>query len=142
MNIFLVIVFSILAGVAGRMGGSGKYPRQVRVVGVPFLCTLLAYILGCHNYLILFISMVLMVVAISTYWDFLFGYDNFWFHGFMLGIATAPIAYVTGEWIGFIALVAIRTVFIGLWCKFVGWDVAEEFGRYASLPLTTPLLFI
>ena len=138
--ILTIILFSVACGVLGRMGGSGKYSRLTRVIGVPFLCTLLAYILGCHNYLMLLLSMGLMVAAISTYWDFLFGYDNFWFHGFMLGIATLPIAYDTGHWLGFVALVAIRTIFIGLWCKFVGWDVAEEFGRYASLPVTVLLI--
>jgi hypothetical protein len=80
--------------------------------------------------------MGLMIAAISTYWDFLFGYDNFWFHGFMLGVSVAPIAYATGHWWLFLALVIVRTVFMGAWSKFIGWDVLEESGRYASLPTT------
>lgn len=131
------MLFSIACAVTGRMGGSGRYPRQVRVIGVPFLCTVLAYILGCHNWLMLILSMGLSIGSISTYWDFMFhDTDNFFMYGFMLGIAAAPIAYATGHWWLFVALVALRTLFIGLWCKFVGWDVAEESIRYASLPAT------
>lgn len=132
----IIILFSIACAVLGRAGGSGNYPRQVRVIGVPFLCTILAYILGCHNWLMLFLSMGLMIAAISTYWDFLFGYDNFWFHGFMIGVSAAPVAYASGYWLYFLLRVAVLTCFIGLWCKFVGWDVLEESGRYASLPAT------
>lgn len=137
MNVIIAVVFSLLAATAYRAGGSGRYPRAVRVVGIPLLLALQAFLSGVHSWWVL-LSIPLTIGAISTYWDFLTGgeYDNYWLHGFMLGIAAAPIAYVSGHWWLFIARCFILAVFMGVWCAIWKWDIAEETGRGFVLPAT------
>lgn len=139
MSMISTVIASILCAVLYRMGGSGNYPRQARIVGVPAVTCALAFILGCHSWWLL-LAMGLMVGMLSTYWDFFFGFDNFWFHGFMLGVAAAPIAYVTGHWLGFALRCVIMAVFMGVWCKVWKWDIAEETGRGAIIPATIFLI--
>ena len=76
--------------------------------------------------------------AFSTYWDEVFGYDNFAFSGWMVGLALAPICIIDyGLW----WVVAIRVIGLAViwWAlnKFLpkkvwiwGRDVVEEFSRY------------
>jgi len=60
----------------------------------------------------------------------------------MIGLSLAPVAHVTGHWFGFGLAVAISTLWMGIWSKIWNWDVAEEFGRYAILPLVVLLLTV
>ena len=141
--IIVSIIFGLLAGVLYRCGGSGRYPRYLRVIGVPALTTLLSLILGCHNPIALAVFFGLMVASISTYWDFAFkDWDNYWVHGFMIGISAVPIAYITGHWWMFVFRCIGLAVFMGIWCYGIfEWDVAEEVGRGFVIPSTMFLLF-
>ena len=146
MTILTLIIASILCGVLGRMGGSGNYPRQVRVVGIPAtLCMLSGYLALTNNIQVnivcLVITLGLLCASVSTYWDWIFGYDNFWFHGFMIGLSFAPIAF-PNHWLGFAISTILCTLWMGFWSKIWNWDIAEEFGRYAILPFCVWLLFI
>ncbi len=126
---------SLLCGILGRMGGAKGFNTKYRDLGIPLIATLLLLFLGIRNPLALFLSFGLMFAASTTYWDFLFGYDNFYAHGFFIGIATLPIAVVIQHWFGFFCMVTLYTIWMGLWSKIIRWDVAEEFGRYAIIPL-------
>jgi hypothetical protein len=53
----------------------------------------------------------------------------------MIGLSLAPIAWVTGHWLGFCLAVILSTLWMGFWSKILKWDVAEEFGRYFILPV-------
>jgi len=66
--------------------------------------------------------------ALSTYWDKLFGYDNFWFHGFMCGLAAVPLIVFVPWWIVLIRLI-ICTVGMGLWSAKIDKDWLEEMSR-------------
>lgn len=135
-SILLTLLVSLACAVMYRMGGSGNYPRQVRVVGVPFLTTLLAYLLGVHSWWLL-LAFVAMIGAISTYWDVIFNdWDNFWFHGFMLGVACFPIAIATGHWWLFGIRCVVLALFMGIWSYTWKWDIAEETGRGFIIPAT------
>jgi hypothetical protein len=71
----------------------------------------------------------LSFAALTTYWDWLFGYDNFYFNGFMCGLAAIPLLWA-GVSVGNLAIRLITsTLGMGLWSKWVGSDVQEEFGR-------------
>lgn len=137
--IILYILFALISGWLGQAGGSGKFPRWLRIIGVPLMSCVNLFLCGIHNLPILFFTLGLLIASISTYWDFLFGYDNFWFHGFAIGIAvflTAfnPLMFVL-RWISL-------SLFMELWHlkhpkKFLKWDGArvEEFGRYFAVSL-------
>ena len=136
MNIATAVVFSVICAVLYRCGGSGRYPRAVRVVGIPILLALEAFLMGVHSWWVL-LSIPITIGAISTYWDFLDGdYDNFWLHGFILGLSAAPIAYASGHWWLFGARCLVLAVFMGVWCLIWKWDIAEETGRGFSLGVT------
>ena len=68
------------------------------------------------------------------------GEDNFWMHGFFVGVAAAPIAYATGHWWLFLLRCAILCIWSGVWSRIWKWDVAEESGRL--LPLIPTLYMI
>jgi hypothetical protein len=67
--------------------------------------------------------------ALSTYWDFLFGEDNFWFSGLICGVAGMPLLMCGVPWQVLVLRLAIVTIGWGIWSAIMGWDVAEEMGR-------------
>lgn len=80
--------------------------------------------------------------AFSTYWDFLFGYDNYWFHGFMIGLAKFSFAICTGMWIGFGIHCIVLALAMGLVSALSGNVDVEELGRGAATGATLPLMLI
>jgi hypothetical protein len=78
--------------------------------------------------------------ALSTYWDELFGYDNFWFHGFMVGLASFPIAIITDEWLLWGVRCLILAVWMGGWSAILKNPDREEFIRYFGVGFTLPML--
>jgi hypothetical protein len=154
MIIVYLIAIAILSGILGRLGGRAKdgswydviTDSKARDVGCSLLtlCTLWL-LFGFHlKYWLIYICIFgLSWGAISLYWDFLFGYDNFWFSGFVTGLALIPLL-----WCGrHILPIGIRSCVLALiWgglhkylpSKVLIWDraVAEEFLRYFSLIIT------
>jgi hypothetical protein len=136
IKIVIILVSSILAAFCYRAGGSGRWPRWLRVVGIPLLLALPVFLLGVHSWWVL-LSIPLTIASISTYFDIWFNdTDNYWVHGFFVGLAAFPIAIATGHWIGFVVRCFILAVFMGIWCVVFKWDVFEETGRGASIPAT------
>ena len=139
-NILLILCASLICAVLYRMGGSGNYPRQTRIIGVPFITYLLSFFLGVHSFW-LFLAFVLTIGAISTYWDFLWAkernFDNFWLHGWFIGLAAFPVALSTGHWWLFFIRCILLAVFMGIWSHWIWkWDIAEETGRGFIVPAT------
>jgi len=81
---------------------------------------------------------------LSTYWDELFGYDNFWMHGFMCGMAYMWYAFIDPWMIPWIVLRAIvMGIFMGVWCHILFSDARiEENGRGGIIPATLPILLL
>lgn len=70
--------------------------------------------------------------ALTTYWDSIFGHDNFFAHGFMIALAKICFAIFGGiSWLGFGIGVAACSVGMGVWCLVFGNDYVEECGRGA-----------
>jgi len=97
----VIAIGAVIGGILYRMGGSGNYPRQVRIIGVSALSVLILAILkweiGLWLCLAYFVSFGICIGALSTYWDFLFkDVDNFYMHGFMIGLS-----YIALAWFGF-----------------------------------------
>ena len=140
MKYALLPIIAFLSGMFGRMGGSGNYPRQVRIVGIPFLVCGFAYYITRSWWV--FGMIPFMASSISTYWDEVFGYDNYWFHGFVIGLSFFPLAIVTGNWPMFGAVVTLMCLWMGFWSKMMWWDVGEEFVRYCIIPVGVTLLTV
>ena len=152
----MIIFLAVLSAIAYRLtgwGGEGRialpwlpswfFGRQTRLMGCSALRVGAVYLLGIKAPWYAHMAVFgLSVGSLSTYWDFIFGYDNFWFHGFMIGVATVPYAYFSPDvtWLAWGLQTISLSVFMGLWCKVFGWDVLEEGGRGASIPLSVYIL--
>jgi len=125
----LCISFS---GVLYRMGGSAKWNTKWRDLGCPLV--LLVIILTLFGLKLDFwwaylLTFLLSFGALTTYYDWLFGYDNYYAHG--LGCGLAGISLVWADvplWI-ILARLTLCTIGMGLWSKYTKNDVVEEIGR-------------
>jgi hypothetical protein len=145
------IFFGLLTALFGWAGGRGndyckakRYPcwmfqSWVRDWLIATLCPLIAYLLGVHSWWLI-LSIPLIGGALSTYWDELFGFDNFWFHGFMVGIAVLPIVFVTHTWGMFALRSLLLAIWMGGWSLFISNDHLEEAGRYFPIGATMFLI--
>lgn len=139
-----ILVACILSGILYRAGGMGKedttepkwIPKWMRKSFVrDWLCPLIALItLWLMTGFILSYWWAYLLfwgfsgVALSTYWDWLFGYDNYTMHGFMCGVAGIVLYWAGLTW----WIILIRLIFclsMGLWSKFIKRDVPQETGR-------------
>ena len=147
MQLGLVILLSIIAGIFGRMSGSGMN-KLWRRLGVPAV-TLIAFGLLCGTNLMSFWWAYLLILglhypALMGYWDWLFTEDNLWLSAFIVGLCFLPAIVLGIAW----WLILIRAIVLaviwgclnvylpqkGIWI----WrrDIVEEFLRYFSLPIT------
>lgn len=109
MNIIYVILLSIISAILYRLGGSSKEDRdkefpwlpkwiksfpKKRDVGCNLCVIASSLILGIHAPIWAWvICFGLTWASLSTYWDELFGYDNHWFHMFMIGFSLLPVMF-------------------------------------------------
>jgi len=144
MNIIYVILLSIVSAILYRLGGSSKADQDKEFPYIPswfkkipkkrdVMCNLVtllaAFILGVNAPIWAWVlSMGLMWASLSTYWDEQFGYDNHWFHMFMIGFSMLPIMFFS-----FPVELGIRCLILaiagGAWSKLNGDDFLEEMGR-------------
>ena len=128
----LVLALAIcFSGVLYRMGGSYKYDTLYRDIGCPLVAlATLWFLVGLTSsywwaYLLFF---GLSWAALTTYYDELFGYDNFFAHGFGCGLAGFALIMVIPWWI-VLARLIICTLGMGLWSRYVERDIPQEIGR-------------
>ena len=144
MNIIIVtLIAAVLSAVLYRLGGYGRpFDTKYRDLGCPLVALIWMLLYLPSPWWAHFIAFGLLFGALTTYWDRLFGYDNFYMHGAMCGLAYFPYAIASGDWWQLGARCVVLGVFMGLWCKFHAVDTIEEGGRGASIILTLPLLLI
>lgn len=87
-------------------------------------------------------AVVLTGGALTTYWDELFGFDNFWFAGFMVALGAFPMYWVGVHWYMILIRAVLLAVLWGGWCAVFSNDWIEECGRGAFIAATLPLLLI
>ena len=129
---------------------AGSYPNlpawlkntKARDIGCPLCCQWAMMSAVTVPWWTHFIAFMLLFGALTTYWDFIFMWDNHWFHGFMCGAAYFPYAIISGDWVGYGVRCIALAILMGLISTQSDSDVVEEVGRGAMLPLTLPLLFI
>jgi len=146
-----LFLLSCLSGVLYRLGGWGgegreKYPNvpgwvfdsKARDVGCSLVAVGTVGLLGLlppAPWWAYLLSFLLLFGALTTYWDFLFGYDNFYMHGAMCGLAFAPFMWF-GEPLELGIRILVLGTLMGVWSGIVGKDWLEEFGRGFFIPIT------
>ncbi len=157
MQIILQFLLSIVSAILYRLGGSSpsdqdkefpwiprwfkNIPKKrdamsniVKLVGV--------YLLGIYAPIwAWFISFGLLWASLSSYWDWMFGYDNHYMHGFMCGFSLLPLV-IWGSLglIPFLIQSVVLGLSMGLWSKYNGNATKEELGRGFLLTISNLLL--
>ena len=134
MVIIVLLAGMILSAILYRMGGATGYNTKFRDLGCPLVALITLWLMKgivLSYWWVYLLFFGLSFGALTTYWDWLFGYDNFYAHGLGCSLATIPLLWVGLPWGIFILHTIICTIGMGLWSKFIGNDVQEEMGRGA-----------
>jgi hypothetical protein len=153
--IIITILASLLSGTLYRFGGAAKKGdkwdwlrwSKTRDWGCPLIVLGMTFLFGFGASTVWYLHLISFLLAwgaLTTYWDDIFGYDNFYVHGFMIGLAFLPYVYSMDPtaWVWFLARAGVMGVFMGLWCDFNDNDIVEEVGRGAIITATVPMLLI
>ena len=145
------ILSIILSSLLYRVGGIGKpFNTKFRDFGCPII--MYSYLLTLWypsnwvGWMMLGLAVFFTFLSLTTYYDKIFGYDNFYAHGFVIGLAALPLTFVgISGW-----QVIGRAIILGLFMGALNWwveehnimmsDWVEELGRGAIITLTIPLL--
>ena len=133
MKILYILIACLFSGIAYRLGGTSKGTKW-RDLGCPLvligLLLLNGYIkLTVVNLIALFLTFGLSFGALTTYYDWLFGYDNYYAHGLGCGLAGIPLIWAGVPLWLILTRTMVCTVGMGLWSKYTKNDVVEEIGR-------------
>ena len=157
MNYIYQIILSIGSAILYRLGGSSKTDQDKEFPWIPrwfknipkkrdvmsnIVKLFGVYLLGIYAPIwVWFISFGLLWASLSTYWDWMFGYDNFYMHGFMCAFSLLPLVLFGNLLLGiFIIKFIILAIGMGLWSKFNGNATKEELGRGFLLTISNLLL--
>ena len=153
MKLLISSIATILLAITYRAGGMSKddttkptwIPKwlrntKTRDLGCPLVCLSALLLMGIQTaWWIHMIVFLIMFGALTTYWDKIFGYDNFYLHGLAIGLAYLPYLMVI-PWYLLIIRAIIMGLFMGIWCKVFSNDLVEEYGRGGIIGLTLILL--
>ena len=140
-----VILATAISAILYRLGGAAKkgnwldFARnsKVRDIGcsLTFLALVGALVTHAHiewaSWWVYAICFGLSWASLSTYWDWLFGYDNYYMHGLGCGLAMLPLIACGVSWELLAVRVGICCFGMGLWSEEHDNDVIEELGRGA-----------
>lgn len=144
MIIAIYILCVIASSVCYRAGGLDKTQKYwipvwmrhswVRDWLCPLFCLLPLFTQNPHW---VFIPVYgLMGASFSTYWDWLFKFDNFWFSGFVVGLAKIPLVLAGFVWWHILFSAFLLAIVWGFWCAIFHNDHIEEHGRGGSAAIT------
>jgi hypothetical protein len=160
MEWLIIIVASILAGCLYRMGGCGPadlekewgwvpgfirhFPKKRDVLANAVTlgsCALIGITAPWWAWLLAF---GITWGALSTYHDTMFynwmkPKDNFYLHGFFIGLAMLPVAFFAEPLSLGVRAIALGLT-MGVWSFINGNATIEEIGRGALMPLTLAIV--
>jgi len=148
--VLLTLFLSLISAVLYRAGGMSQdepswIPKWMRHSWVrDWLCPActLTPLFILHPSWLFILAYVALGGALSTYWDWLFGFDNYWFSGFMCGIAAFMLI-----WCGYVWwILLIRAILIallwGIICT-ISEDVnVEEYSRGFNLSIISMIFLV
>jgi len=136
-----------------RLGGAEAYNTKFRDLGVPLVSTAYLLTLGLQPHVgglwglisAYFLHFSLLFSATTSYFKRK-GQDARWYNwaltGLAYSLAALPLAWATGNWVGFALRCVVTTVLVTLLSERIGWDVGEECSRGAVTVGTLPLLIL
>jgi hypothetical protein len=151
-----LLLLSILSAILYRAGGLSKeaqekwskwIPKWMRHTSIrdwlcPLCCVgvLLPYINSLAD-----VGMVTLFYGatgglLTTYWDEMFGFDNFWFSGFAIGLAGLFLIPLGIAWQLLVLRAFLLAILWGGWCAYFGDADVEEYGRGFFLVITMLIL--
>jgi len=152
-----LILLSVVAGCFYRMGGCGPADLQAEWGWVPApirnfpkkrdvlsnIVTLFAAgVAGVSGpWWAWILAFGLIWASLSTYWDEIFGYDNFFAHGFMIALSMLPLAFF-GDPLSLGIRCVILAVLMGVWSYVLGNATLEELGRGFFMPISLGLVVL
>lgn len=144
MERLIILIGAIISGLLYRAGGYGKpFNTKHRDFGCSLIFLISLWLIKgfilSHWWMYLLVF-GLMFGALTTYWDSLFGFDNFWFHGFMIGMATFPLFWAGIHWWAIFIYSISLAIIMGLWSKLISNDFWEEFGRGFTIIILMEIL--
>lgn len=157
MIILITVLFILMSGFLYRLGGLSKEQAKEQIPWCPsWLINSKTRDIGCPlaciGWMLLFfpstvwywhlIAFGLMWGSLTTYWDFINGDDNFWLHGFGVGMAYLPYCLDADLILGGILRAIALAILMGAWCAIFNNDWVEELGRGAFIVATLPILLI
>jgi len=93
-------------------------------------------------------AIILTGLALTTYLDSIFGYDNFYAHGFLCGLGAFPMVWYGSVW----WIILVRAILLALFMGGLNWlvhkykikysDWIEELGRGFAIIITITMLCI
>lgn len=139
-----ITIVSLVSAILYRLGGIGRPFRSwMRDWVIPLPVCIWLWCNGVHSWWLL-LSYALMGGGLTTYYDsvpFNKGKDNFYMHGFFIGLALIPLAAWIPWWAILLRSVVLGAL-MGIWCHIWGNDWTEELGRGAFIGLTLPILLV
>ena len=149
--IILILALSIVSAILYRAGGLSKekehwIPTWMRHSWVRDwlcpTCCLLPIALSWEWSWWLVLAYGAMGGMLTTYWDRLFKFANFWFSGFAIGIAGFFLVGCGVVWWLILARAIVLALVWGTICAIAENDFVEEYGRGSTLSLSSLILIV
>ena len=145
-NYLFLLLLSIASGILYRLGGASKEDQDYEYPWIPrwfknipkkrdglsnLLVCLGAFLMGVNAPLWGWgISFGLAWASYSSYWDWLFGYDNLWFHSFMISFSFLPLVIWGNLAVApFVVRCLLNALVIGGLSTYLKHDRTEEESR-------------
>lgn len=154
VKIIVLLVGGVLSAILYRLGGAGKcgdcfdilrksWVRDWLIPPIMLICLALTKHSDIINIFVYLLCWGFMGGALSTYWDWLFGYDNMYAHGAGVGLSTIPLFWTGIHWYS----IVIYTVALSVSMGFIRHNikinnVIQEFIKGALIVVCLPLLTI
>lgn len=146
-KILLFLLLTLISAGLYRLGGWGKpFKSWLRDWLCP-ACIYGALLLWWQpsvwwGWLLLLVAYGLTGGALTTYLDSIFGYDNFYASGFLVGLGAFPLMFCGVAWWTVLVRAVLTGILWGVLCDLASNDWVEELGRGSIIVLTVPLLLI
>ncbi len=159
LNVIYQGILSISSAILYRLGGSSKVDQDKEFPWIPrwfknipkkrdvmsnIVKLFGVFLLGIYAPIwVWFISFGLLWASLSSYWDWMFGYDNHYMYGFMCGFSLLPLV-IFGNLglVPFLIQSVVLGLTMGLWSKYNGNATKEELGRGTFLTLSNLILIL